>query len=170
MRDIGSRQSNGGARLVALLLMLVSLGFVAYLYPLPDQNIERVLSSMSPAERLVVSEMIESSYWSSWLTNLLLLFLGVSSGALWLARAGKGWRAWAAIAAAFLFVIICSAILLTQAGDIGVINSKLAFLKQLSSAHAWSFLTAEIHRLLAIVIAAAAAISMGVRLTKRNIA
>ena len=146
--------------------LLLSLGFVAYLYPLPDQNVAKVLSTMTPTERLEVEAFLHSSYWASWFTHGILLILGVCSASLWLLHRGRQWRGWTAVLAAALFGLLCAIALLIQVGDDGVVDAKSQLLKRLWSAHAWMYLAAEVHRILAMTIALVAAVAMANSLKK----
>jgi glucan phosphoethanolaminetransferase (alkaline phosphatase superfamily) len=138
-------------RAIVFLFLIISLGFVAYLYPLPDQNIMQIVSTMTPAEASRVRAAMEPSYWASWMTNLFLLVIGTFSALLWLVNR-HGWQRKLAVAGVILFSITCVVVLLWQGDDSGVINTKVTLLKQLSAAQAWSFLAAEVHRLLATVV------------------
>jgi hypothetical protein len=167
MRQVNtSDEARDGLRATAFAFLLLSLAFAAYLYPLPSDNIAQVTSTMTPAERVQVGESLESSYWASWITNLLLMLLGVSSATLWLARAQTTWRKWAALAGAAVFFLICVVVVAAQSDHGGVIAGKIALLRQLASARSWSFLAAELHRLVAMLVAFAMLIAMPLALRK----
>lgn len=159
------REMNFTSALVAVFLLL-SLAFVAYLYPLPDDNVARVLSTMTPAEKLEVGPFLASSYWASWLTNVLILALGVCSAFAWMLRHGRAWRGWVAVATAGLFALLCIFALVIQAGDGSVIEAKASLLRRLWSAHAWTFFAAELHRLLAMIVALMTVVAMSIALRK----
>ena len=161
-------QPTRGVTGLAIVFLFLSLAFAVYLYPLPDQNIAHMTSTMTPAEQAQVTETLESSYWASWMTNLLLLLLGACSATLWLMRGKKGGRKWPAISAAIAFVLIGASALVLQSSDQGAVAGRLEFLRQLMAARAWSFLAAEMHRLLAVLVALATAIMMALSMRKND--
>jgi hypothetical protein len=153
---------------LAIAFLLLSLAFAAYLYPLPHQNIAQMTSSMTSAERAQVSESLEASYWASWATNLVLMFLGLCSATLWLVRGRKGSRTWLAVTAAGCFFVICAVVLLLQTNGDGIVVNKIALVRQLGSTGASPYVAAEVHRLLSMFVALAMSIAMSLSLRGRS--
>jgi hypothetical protein len=161
------RRTEQIANLAVWLFLICSISFLAYLFPLPSTGIETAMSSLptsttgGSASDVDVKQFIERSFWLSWTTNLTLMISGTLSAALWITSRSSRTRKWTAIALAMVFVLLCGLILLAQVGGSDSwIERKTAFLKQLMSAGIWTYVAAEVHRLISSLVSVIALILM----------
>lgn len=165
------RQMSRFATGLAWLLLVCSLAFSLYLFPLPSTSVDRALSALPSGAGTDVREYVESSVWLAWISNLTLFVSGTGASGLWVTSARSTPRKWLALVLAIVFVALSGLIVVVQAnGAEPWVQQKAAFLRQLLAAGIWTYLLAELHRLISSLVSLAAAAAMLITLIKSNVA
>jgi hypothetical protein len=142
-------------------LLVCSIGFCAYLYPLPSAAIEESLAKLTTNVDPGVRSYVEDSIWRAWTTNAALFVTGLSSSILWILGSKSATQRWVAIALAGTFVMLCLLIIgMRAAQHESLIQFELSFLKQIASAGLWGLVLAELHRFASSIVSTLALISM----------
>jgi hypothetical protein len=92
----------------------------------------------------------------SWLTNLGLAIVGIAFSVLWLLRrSSRGLVMWSAIVGAVLFIGIFLVVVIPANSETIAdwIPDKMGWIRKMASIGAWSFVLAEIHRVLSLALA-----------------
>jgi hypothetical protein len=111
-------------------------------------------------------EAVRASFRRGWYVNLFLLVTGSAASILWLFVRGRHRTAsWLAVAGIGLFVV--AFILFVVPSRAAGFDQWIALMQRLVVVKAWSFLGAEVHRAMSLLVAVIALFALGIATSKR---
>jgi len=172
------------SRALAWVMVIVAVCFIPHLLSGPSATAARLGAAYSsaPASSSAVSkesrsaelspeakEAVQELMRQSWATNFSLAALGlVSSGAWLIRRKSPKLLSWVAVVGmlAFVGVFVIVVIPANSESFSDWLPDKIRSVRQLAAIGAWSFVLAEIHRVLAFLLSVLSVVSMVVVMVK----